>query len=132
MARHAEHMRFYSGTGMDEESPPTAVDGRKIVWVTHDESVFYANDDGGKGWSNDECPDLHKKGHGRCSMVSYFICPCHGRLYNDFAVTKTYTTRVLEIGKNNEGYWTSEHVIQQVKEDVLSAFASPPPKRRRF
>ena len=24
--------------------------GKKLIWVTHDESAFHANDDGGKGW----------------------------------------------------------------------------------
>jgi hypothetical protein len=116
-------MQFYSGQDMNDVQPPTSLDGPTIVWVTHDESVFYANDDGGKGWSKDESPDLHKKGRGRSIMVSDFLCPCHGRLYRHVAGTKTFSTRVLEIGKNNEGYWTSDHVINQVNEEVLVAFA---------
>jgi hypothetical protein len=41
-----------------------------IVWVTHDESVFYANDD---GWSDEIHSDLHKKGKGR-SIMSLNTC----------------------------------------------------------
>ena len=25
----------------------------EIVWVSHDESIFYSNDDGEKGWGSD-------------------------------------------------------------------------------
>jgi hypothetical protein len=52
----------------------------EIVWVLHDESLPYGNDDGGRGWGSDDHPDIHKKGNGRSIMVSNFICPCHGRV----------------------------------------------------
>ena len=68
-------MRFYSGNEMKELEMPESNDKPEVVWVTHDESVFYANDDGGRGWSNSDTTDLHKKGRGRSIMVSDFLCP---------------------------------------------------------
>ena len=34
----------------------------EIGWDSHDESIFYSNGDGGKGWSSEDHPDIHKKG----------------------------------------------------------------------
>ena len=130
MTRYVDKMQFYTGPTMDVVQPPTVHDGPAIVWVTHDESVFYANDDGSKGWSQDDNPDLHKKGRGRSIMVSDFLCPCHGRLYRIVDGKPTYATRVLEIGKGHEGYWTSEHVIKQVQDDALVAFAELHPNAK--
>ena len=121
---YSDQMRFYNGPNMEIESIPPNVDAPEVVWITHDESVFYANDDGGKGWCNSMNPDLHKKGKGRSIMVSDFLCPCHGRLYNMEGEHKVFVTRVLHIGKNNEGDWTNEDVIKQVTEVVLSAFST--------
>ncbi|ETV65573.1 hypothetical protein H257_17727 [Aphanomyces astaci] len=35
---------------------------------------------------------------------------------------KKYTTQKLHVGKNNEGYWTCEHMIKQGQEEVVAAF----------
>jgi len=56
-------------------------------------------------------------------MVSDFLCPCHGRLHRVVDGQPSFSTRVLEIGKSHEGYWTSEHVLKQVQEEALVAFA---------
>ncbi|KAF0716714.1 Aste57867_2706 [Aphanomyces stellatus] len=129
---YSNRMRFFSGDDMATIEPPITPDETKIIWVTHDESVFYANDDGGKGWSQADNHDLHKKGRGRSIMVSDFLCPCHGRLYNISNGVKTYTTQTLDIGKNNEGYWTCEHMIKQVRDEVLSAFKGMHPGAQGF
>ncbi|RQM19376.1 hypothetical protein B5M09_013890, partial [Aphanomyces astaci] len=102
----AERMKFYSGEDMATVDLLTATNEPEIVWITHDESVFYANDDGNKGWPQIDNHDLHKKGRGCSIMVSDFLCPCHGRLFNMVNNVMTYTTRTLHVGKNNEGYWT--------------------------
>ena len=125
--RHSSQMRFYRGECMDQIEMPVDIAAPEVVWVTHDESVFYANDDGGRGWSNSETPDLHKKGRGRSIMVSDFFCPCHGRLFELEGGDRKYVTQVLEIGKNHEGYWTSDHVMHQVQNHVLAAFTAMHP-----
>ncbi|ETV79110.1 hypothetical protein H257_07846 [Aphanomyces astaci] len=119
-------MASYSGDAMDTvESPPA----EEVVWVTHDESIFYANDDGGMVWTNAAYPDLPKKGRGRSVMVSDFLCPCHGRLYMPGDDGDAFVTETLHVGKAQEGYWTSEHVIRQVSSKVLPAFAALHPGR---
>ncbi len=35
---------------------------------------------------------------------------------------KEYTTDILHIGKNQDGYWTIEHVIKQVQTKALPLF----------
>lgn len=114
-------MRTYSGESMDQEE--LLVDpSNELVWITHDESVFYANDDGGKGWSSKSDPDLSKKGKGRSVMVSEFLCVCHGRLFQTKNGKKEFVTEILHVGKNAEGYWTNEHVVNQLETKAIPAF----------
>ena len=57
-----EQMTSYAGDTMNEIFPPHLEDGKpEVIWVTHDESIFYANDDGGKGWYDKAHPDLIRK-----------------------------------------------------------------------
>ena len=122
-------MDWYDGDDMDITIEPTLgmdQDGvleKKCVWVTHDESTFHANDDGGKGWSDETHPDLHKKGRGRCYMVSDYICPCHGRMYFiDDNGQKIFATDSIAVGKNHDGYWKGEDVVKQTREKAIRAF----------
>jgi hypothetical protein len=117
----SERMASYSGEYMATVDSPAT---HEVVWVTHDESIFYANDDGGMVWTNAAYPDLAKKGRGRSIMVSEFLCPCHGRLYMPGDEGKTFVTETLHVGKAQEGYWTSEHVVRQVSLKALPAFAA--------
>ncbi|KAF0740595.1 hypothetical protein Ae201684_003972 [Aphanomyces euteiches] len=102
---HSSQMRFYSCESMGQVNMPIDMTAPEVVWVTHDESVFYANDDGGRGWSNDdERPDLHKKGRGRSIMVSDFSARA---MYDSSTVTK--------------GTLLNDHVMKQIHGDVLVA-----------
>ncbi|ETV77442.1 hypothetical protein H257_08859 [Aphanomyces astaci] len=120
----SERMASFSGEAMDILESPNDVSQEQVVWVTHDESIFYANDDGGMVWTNTSHPDLPKKGRGRSIMVSDFLCPCHGRLFMLGDSEALFVTEKLHVGKAQEGYWTSEHVIKQVTQRVLPAFAA--------
>ncbi|ETV63847.1 hypothetical protein H257_19219 [Aphanomyces astaci] len=42
----SERMASFSGEAMDILESPNDVSQKQVVWVTHDESIFYANDDG--------------------------------------------------------------------------------------
>ncbi len=118
-----DKMKFYSGDTEDYvESPHLNVDESEVVWVTHNESIFYANDDGSIGWSDKDHPDLLKKGKGRSIMMPEFLCPYHGRLYLVDNGAKTFITETLQLGKNHIVYWTSEHVIEQENAKLLLAF----------
>ncbi|KAF0690235.1 Aste57867_18360 [Aphanomyces stellatus] len=118
-----DQMVSFSGPEMDVVEPPLDL-SRQVVWVTHDESIFYANDDGGRVWTNKAHPDIPKKGRGRSIMVSDFLCPCHGRLYMPNGDAKQFVTEVLHVGKDQEGFWTSDHVIMQVVNKSLPAFTA--------
>ena len=78
MMSRFKFMRCWEGVNMEISVGQECDSASEIVWVSHDESIFYSNDDGGKGWGSDDHPDIHKKGNGRSIMVSDFICPCHG------------------------------------------------------
>ena len=98
----------------------------EIVWVSHDESIFYSNDDGGKGWGSEDHPDIHKKGNGRSIMVSDFICPCHGRLRLDGIPISV----IIEPGKNHDGYWQATDILKQLDEKTIPAFDQMHPNAR--
>jgi hypothetical protein len=83
MLSRFKFMQWWEGDDMQTALGQECASENEIVWVSHDESIFYSNDDGGKGWGSEDHPDIHKKGNGRSIMVSDFICPCHGRLHLD-------------------------------------------------
>ncbi|ETV65861.1 hypothetical protein H257_17501 [Aphanomyces astaci] len=120
----SERMASFSGEAMDILEFPNDVSQEQVVWMTHDESIFYANDDGGMVWTNTAHLDLPKKGRGRSIMVSDFVCPCHDRLFMLGDSEPLFITEDLHVGKAQEGYWTSEHVIKQVTQRVLPACAA--------
>ena len=62
-------------------------------------------------------------------MSSGFLCTCHGHLSltnPDGLQTEVRTT--LAIGKGNEGYWTVEHVAEQVQTKLIPALEQMHPK----
>ena len=119
-----ERMTTFGGDNMDVVCPPSDIMHSEIVWVTHDESVFYANDDGGKLWTHELHRDLPKKSRGRSVMVSDFLCPCHGRLYNTVDGKIEYVCTIIHVGKDHDGYWTNEHLMVQMRSKVLTAFTN--------
>ena len=109
--------------------PPKLKDGEKEhILVTHDECIFYAND-GKRGiWApNGELP-LRKKGNGRSIMVSEFLSEACGRLclsQEDIIKHPTVPNEArvyLMPGKNQEGYWTVQHLLEQVKYKAIPIF----------
>lgn len=117
MKERMPSMATWSGDMMELKSK--IEEGKdEIVWVSHDESIFYTNDDGSYGWGNEERPDLHKKGKGKCIMVSDFICPCHGRItYQGKPVAQ-----VFEPGVNFDGWWEAKDILRQLEEKAIKGF----------
>jgi hypothetical protein len=105
----------YDGVHMSRVFGPQQEPGRPLIVIYHDESTYYANDDGGCGWFESQRPPLRKKGQGLSLMVSDFICSCHGFLPG--------VRELLEAGENREGYWTSDHLVEQLKCKALPIFA---------
>ena len=113
-----DRMVWWDGDEMEHSLERLNIEDSQIVWVSHDESVYYSNDDGGKGWGSEEHPDIHKKGKGRCIMVSDFICPCHGRLRLD----DKPIAEIIEPGKNHDGYWQAPDILRELELKALPAF----------
>lgn len=102
--------------------PPTLSIGiKQHVFVTHDESTFYANDHQQYAWLEKTESFILPKSQGRSIMISEFHCPCHGTM-RAVINGKSMTSRVVFYpGAASQGYWTSEHMIIQLK-DVLELF----------
>jgi len=104
--------------------------GEKIhILVTHDECLFYSNDDRPIVWAPLGKPPLRKKGQGRSIMVSEFLTESKGRLRltddiaQQFPHIKDHNAHeFLNPGKNQEGWWTSKHLLKQVVEKAIPIF----------
>lgn len=121
MLEYMERSEFYQGDDQEEVLEPLLKENeQKIVFVTHDESTFYANDGKEDLWLMDGENYIRKKGTGSSIMVSEFQCPCHGTMK-----IKAWTSRKLfKAGEGRDGWWTHKDMVKQLEEDVLGLFES--------
>ena len=91
---------------------------QQLVMVTHDECTFYANDGKQVLWLRDDEQVLRNKSPGRSMMISEFQCPCHGTMRHGNLVS----SKLFFAGANNEGYWTSQDMVEQLKEQAIPIF----------
>lgn len=127
-------MDTYEGEDMNVIVPPVLADGeRKLVLVTHDETTFESNDGKKKVWIEDGKQHLRPKGAGKSIMISQFMCLCHGHM--DVEVTEDLlaryptldapvgsvvaTLRTIEPGKNSDGWWSNEDLVEQLKRTII-------------
>lgn len=101
-------MRTYAGDNMDEVVLPENKDEPEVVPVFHDEACYWANDDGGRGWEHEDHPEGKKKSRGQAIMLSNFTSQINGCL----------SSEELVVGKNQQGYWTNDHVVTQLREAI--------------
>lgn len=107
--------------------PPELNGGEKrIVFVVHDESIFYSNDATKIIWTR--CEDLNSlrpKSNGKSLMVSGLMCSCHGFLCGEIStngVSRTVKSyKIIKPGKNKDGYWKNKDLVAQV-EDCIPLF----------
>ncbi|KAG1050699.1 hypothetical protein G6F43_007047 [Rhizopus delemar] len=120
MLEYMEKMDFYSGETEEDVLEPNALpEGeRKCVFVMHDESTFYANDGKNDVWLADGENYIRKKGPGLFIMMSEFQCPCYGTM----KIQKWSSRKLFKTGIARDGWWTSKHMVEQLKEDVISLF----------
>ncbi|OAD80600.1 hypothetical protein PHYBLDRAFT_161239 [Phycomyces blakesleeanus NRRL 1555(-)] len=110
-------------TGEDEEievTPLLLENQKKLVMVTHDESTFYAHDGKVDMWLEEGESHIRKKGQGRSLMVSEFQCACHGTM----RVKGWVSRRIFNVGAAYDGYWTSEDMLDQLKNYAIPLFES--------
>lgn len=121
--KYYEYSEKYDSLDVSKTVPPQLNDGNiQHVFVTHDESTFYANDYQKYAWvENDESYCLPKS-QGRSLMVSEFQCPCHGTM-RGYVNGKYLTSRVIfYAGAQYQGYWKCEHMLAQLKDQVIPLF----------
>lgn len=91
---------------------------KNILFVTQDESIFYANDGKNNLWLMEGEILIRKKGPGSSIMVSEFQCPCHGTMK-----IKNWTSRTLfKAGDIREDWWTYKHMVEQLEENTIGLF----------
>lgn len=119
MLGYMRRSEFYEGDEEEVVIEPVLKEGeRKVVFVTHDESTFYANDGKNDLWLQQGENYLRKKGVGLSIMVSEFQCPCHGTMrYGDKS-----SRHLFKAGTNREGWWTYKDMVNQLKEDAIYVF----------
>ncbi len=120
------------GTQKPKEYPPDCILGgpgcRPVVLITHDESIFSANDGRHQAWIAENGAFLRPKGKGRGIMVSDFLLPW-SRL-NLLSLPKARQDELVaagipreaavlfEYGKD-EGYWDGSKVLDQAINKAL-------------
>lgn len=94
--------------------------GRRVVLWYHDESTFYAHDRREERWvAKGETSVPRKKGEGASLMVADFVSADHGWLCSPDG--KESARVLFKAGKNREGYFTNEEILDQVSKamDIL-------------
>ncbi len=110
-------------------------DVSKIIPVTHDELIFYANNNIIKAWDLTDENKLYHKLQGLNIYISNFFCKfirwfqlsekncfTNNLLSNSeqFVHTKAYV--IIYSGMNQDGWWINKDVIDQVKEQIILIF----------
>ncbi|CAG8749435.1 11768_t:CDS:2 [Rhizophagus irregularis] len=112
------------------DKDPILPNGKKLhIFVTHDECLFYANDDCPIIWAPLGEPPLRKKGQGKSIMVSDFLLETIGCLKLTDEQAQVYPNisqearKFLRSGKNEEEWWwTAKHLLEQVKNNAIPIF----------
>jgi len=99
------------------DPPPN--ERRTVVWF-HDESTFYANDRRLTRWVHkDETPVPYAKGEGPSQMVADLVSADYRWLRSPDG--KEEARVLFKAGKNREGYFTSDDILEQANKamDIL-------------
>lgn len=129
MSEHSKYFFQYDGENMTDVTPPSIQsDQRPRIMVTHDESCFSSHDGKTTIWMDINDRPLRPKGQGRSIMVSEFLCECHGPLklsqsqMEDYTGIPSETCEIIIPGKEQDGYWTTCDLINQVKTKLMPIF----------
>lgn len=129
MAEHEKLFFRYIGDDMNIIRAPILEPGqRPRVLVTHDESCFSSHDGKDTIWMDVNGRPLRPKGQGRSIMVSEFLCECHGPMKLDDSLHRAHpdipsaTCTIILPGKQQDGYWTTAHLIDQIKNKAMPIF----------
>ena len=124
--------------------PPTCDDGilswhsgketatRNVVFIYHDETIFFANDAPSQGWHDDMgSRQLRPKGRGKGLMISDFVEEYNGFLsLTDEELQRAQqcdpafpqsAREIFIFGKGYDGYWNNELLMENLKKAVKIA-----------
>ncbi len=128
MLIYEKFMPIFEGENIERLDPLLLPNEKTHILVTHDECLFYANDDKPIIWAPlGELP-LRKKGQGKSIMVSEFLTEIDGRLklnedeillYPEIPVE---ARKFLKPEKNEEVWWTADHLLDQVINYAIPIF----------
>ena len=132
LQRMSEHEKFffhYDGDHMATVITPFLQPSQKPrVLVTHDESCFSSHDGKATIWMDANDRPLRPKGQGRSIMVSEFLCECHGPMKLNEALSAqnphvpVETCTIIIPGKQQDGYWTTSDLMNQLKDKAIPIF----------
>src|SRR5436190_1431014 len=101
---------------------------RPIILVTHDESIFHANDGKRQAWIEENKAFLRPKSKGKGIMLSDFLLPWTRLSLESLPEDKhtglnlpMFTTKFFEYGKNG-GYWEADDMIEHTISTAISIF----------
>ncbi|CAB4394951.1 unnamed protein product [Rhizophagus irregularis] len=109
------------------------------ILVTHDETTFHSSMSEmcarNSGWAPDNEQPLQKKGQGRAIYISDFICETIGRLQlseeqklSEIGNKIPHEARItMNPGKNNDGWWTVEKLVEQIIQCAIPIFEATHP-----
>ena len=128
MKEFEQYMPKFVGDEMIQINPELPNGQKLYIFIAHDESLFYSNDDRPTMWAPLGEPPLRKKGQGKSIMVSEFLLETIGCLKltpeQELAnpnIPKE-ARKFLKPGKNEEGWWTAEHLLDQVINYAIPIF----------
>jgi hypothetical protein len=80
MLQYEKFMPTFEGENMEQQNPLLLPNEKLHILVTHDECIFYANDDRPIIWASLGSSPLRKKEQGKSFMVNEFLLETAGRL----------------------------------------------------
>ena len=112
---YKKFMPTYVGKDAEERKPKLEVWEKEHILVSHDESIFHANDGRKIIWIEDGRQVLRPKGQGRCLMVSAFVTERYGELRG---LNGEHSRVIIHPGKGYDGWWTGQDVVNQMDKTI--------------
>ena len=129
----------YTDDGLDPEEPQLGPGERLHVPIMHDKTIVHANKLRHQVYVCDGKMPLQKKGQGHVIHVSDFIVEQTGRLalsedqiHKNAALPakdqlkSTDAREIIYPGKNNDGFWTNDKLVEQVSHNPIIRIIKKP------